>query len=31
MVEADPYYRAGLWDEVRIHAFREIINGWRPA
>ncbi len=30
MVEADPYYRAGLWEEVRIHPFREIINAWRP-
>lgn len=30
MVEADPYYRAGLWDEVRIQPFREIINAWRP-
>ena len=31
MVEADPYYQAGLWDDVRIQAFREIINAWRTA
>lgn len=29
MVEADPYYKAGLWDEVRIQPFKEIINSWR--
>lgn len=29
MVESDPYYRAGLWDDVRIHPFKEIINAWR--
>lgn len=31
MVEADPYYQAGLWDEVRIQPFKEIINAWKPA
>ena len=29
MLEADPYYQAGLWDEVRIQPFKEIINAWR--
>ena len=28
MVEADPYFKAGLWPAVRIHPFREIINSW---
>ena len=28
IVEADPYFQAGLWPEVRIHAFKEIINAW---
>lgn len=28
IVEADPYYQAGLWSTVRIHAFRQIINAW---
>lgn len=29
MLEADPYYRAGLWRTVRTHPVREIINAWR--
>jgi uncharacterized protein YciI len=29
MVQADPCYKAGLWEDVKIHAFREIINAWR--
>ena len=29
MIEADPYFCAGLWDEVRIHPFKEIVNAWR--
>jgi len=29
MVESDPYYQAGLWDDVRIQPFKEIINAWR--
>jgi uncharacterized protein YciI len=28
IIEADPYYKAGLWPEVRINAFKEIINTW---
>jgi len=31
IIDADPYYQAGLWPEVRIHEFREIINGWKHA
>lgn len=30
IIEADPYFMAGLWPEVRIHAFKEIINAWKP-
>jgi len=29
MVEADPYFRAGLWDDVQVHPFRDLINAWR--
>ena len=29
IVDADPYFQAGLWPEVRIHAFKEIINAWQ--
>lgn len=29
IIEADPYYKAGLWPVVRIHAFKEIINAWQ--
>ncbi len=29
IVEADPYFEAGLWPVVRIHAFKEIINAWK--
>lgn len=28
IVRADPYFEAGLWEDVRIHAFKAIINGW---
>jgi uncharacterized protein YciI len=31
IMDADPYFKAGLWPEVRIHEFREIINGWKTA
>lgn len=31
IVHADPYFKAGLWPEIRIHAFKEIINAWKPA
>lgn len=30
MVNADPYFKAGLWPEVRIHAYKDIINVWKP-
>lgn len=29
IISGDPYYRAGLWAQVRIHAFRDLINTWR--
>jgi uncharacterized protein YciI len=31
IIDADPYFQAGLWPEVKIHEFREIINGWKSA
>jgi len=30
-VEADPYFQAGPWPEIRIHAFKQIINAWQNA
>lgn len=29
MIEADPYFRAGLWEEVQVHPFRDLVNAWR--
>ena len=29
MVDADPYFQAGLWQDVKIHPFKEILNAWR--
>ena len=29
MIHADPYFEAGLWQDVKIHPFKEILNGWR--
>lgn len=29
MIDNDPYYRAGLWEDVQIHPFRDLINAWR--
>ena len=29
MMDADPYFQAGLWQDVRIYPFKEILNGWR--
>jgi len=29
IVNADPYFQAGLWDDVKILPFKEILNGWR--
>ncbi len=31
MVEEDPYFRAGLWEDVQVHAFRDLVNAWRDA
>ena len=28
VIEGDPYFKAGLWSEVRIHLFKQIINQW---
>ena len=28
-VQADPHYKEGLWEDVKIHAFRGIINAWQ--
>lgn len=30
IITADPYYKAGLWPRVRVHAFRDLINTWKP-
>lgn len=29
IISNDPYFRAGLWPVVRIHAFRDLINTWK--
>jgi hypothetical protein len=29
MVEADPYFQAGLWEDVQVHPFRDLVNAWR--
>lgn len=31
MIEADPYFRAGLWEDVQVHPFRDLVNAWRDA
>lgn len=28
MIQADPYFKAGLWQEIKVHPFREILNQW---
>jgi uncharacterized protein YciI len=28
MIQADPYFKAGLWQEIKVHPFREILNRW---
>lgn len=29
IIQDDPYCKAGLWPEVRVHAFKDVINGWK--
>jgi len=29
MINADPYFKAGLWQAIKIHPFKEILNGWK--
>jgi uncharacterized protein YciI len=29
MMPADPYFQPGLWQDVRIYPFKELLNGWR--
>lgn len=29
MIDADPYFKAGLWQDIKIHPFKEILNGWK--
>ncbi len=29
MINADPYFKAGLWQDIKIHPFKEILNGWK--
>lgn len=31
MVNEDPYNKAGLWRDIRVHAFKDLINGWKRA
>ncbi len=28
MLQADPYYQAGLWQEVRIQEFKGVVGSW---
>ena len=28
ILEADPYYKAGVWDDIRIDAFTAAAGGW---
>ncbi|MCB1596872.1 MAG: YciI family protein [Gammaproteobacteria bacterium] len=29
IIDADPYKQAGLWPQIRIHAFKDLINTWK--
>ncbi len=31
MIEDDPYFRAGLWEDMQLHPFRDLVNSWRDA
>ena len=28
MVHADPYYLAGVWQEINIHEFKGVVGSW---